>query len=162
MIYRIWLSQSEFMQALFTGLIRYYEAVLHGRRELYGRTRDPLEMHFLGCCGERCVAKFFDVYCTGQTEPDYEGDIGEWQVRTNSWDKGKLLIYPRDNDEQRYILVTGPERRGAGVEFVIRGYYLAGDAKKRDDWRNFTKRGEPWEVPQDVLLPLDRDSVQRR
>lgn len=152
------------MQALFVGLLRYYKAVLRGKREIYGRTRDPLEMHFLGACGERCVAKYFGMYCVGQTEPDYKGDIGEWQVRTNSWDEGKLFIYPRDNDEQRYILVTGPERQrdGNGVEFVIRGYYLAGDAKKRDDWRNMDRRGKPWEVPQDVLLPLDRDLMRVR
>lgn len=108
-----------------------------------------------GACGEFVVAKYLgipwpdsvDIYAFGR-HPDLPPD---WQVRTRARADADLVIRPKDDPGQRFVLVTG-----AGPEFRIRGCIRGRAGMRIDYYADRGNYGRPayW-VPQRALVPME-------
>jgi len=78
------------------------------------------------------------------------GDIAPGlQVRGTRYSAGSLLVHDKDQDTDKFILVTGVY----GV-YDIRGWVFAKEGKLKKLWKEYKGRGAYW-VPQSRLRPMD-------
>lgn len=103
-----------------------------------------------GACAEMASAKYFDLYWDGSVNtfknPDLKPDI---QIRNTPYDYGKLIIRPKDNKEERFVLVCG-----RFPEYTIAGWIYGYEGQKDEYWDNPNNKKPAWLVPQDVLRPI--------
>ena len=114
------------------------------------------------CCAEIAVSKHLGVYWSGGV---FDGeraahDVAGRQVRHTVYHTGKLIIYPEDKPEEKFVLVTGK-----APNYVIRGWAFAMDAqcKGRDHvwWTSpKNKRSPSWWIPQESLRTNGLDNSQ--
>lgn len=143
------LTLAETMMAAQVGINRHGAAIKNGNHDKHGADGPGWNFHIEGACGECCVAKYLNVHWDGSVNTFRTGnDVGAWQVRTRSRHSYELPIRKDDDVAKNFILVTGIAPR-----FIIRGYFLAGEARAHDDWwQDYGNRGAPaWFVPQNVL-----------
>ncbi len=149
---QIRLSWHEVSAGAAVGIRRHMEALRAELQDKYGFDGDGWGVHIEGACAEIAVAKALSVYW----EPTVNtfrsgGDIGNnIQVRCRSTDDYDLLIRQNDKDEQIFILITGKI-----PEFCVRGWIIAGEAKRHPEWiREHGGRPPAWFVPQEALSPI--------
>jgi hypothetical protein len=115
----------------------------------YQRTWDKrLQEEVTGAAAEIAVAKSVGAFCIGSVNtfhrvPDV---IGGTEVRATQREDGCLIVRDNDDNDRRYVLVTGeaPNLRIAG--------YLYGHEAKQLQWiRNPHGHRQAWFVPQEAL-----------
>lgn len=62
-------------------------------------------MDINGAQGELAVAKAFGVYWNASVNSGKAADVRKIQVRTTTWATGRLIIRPKDSDEDLFMLV---------------------------------------------------------
>ena len=145
---KITLTSHEMYLAANTGIIRQITNLKNGLKDRYGaETQKGWDIHIEGCGGELAVAKHFNLFWTGNIGNLSLADVGNIQVRTTSWDTGRLIIHPKDKDDDIFILVTG-----AMPTYTIQGYMTAKEAKQ-DQWWEDPRRQNRWAyfIPQKSL-----------
>jgi hypothetical protein len=93
------------------------------------------------------VAKLQNRFWTGAVGPlDFDGDVGEWQIRATTYANGCLLLHKADADDAPFALVVG-------VPPVVRvaGWLYGYEGKREQFWRSVNNRPPCYMVPQDVL-----------
>jgi hypothetical protein len=142
------------MQAATVGAIRQVQNLRDKRSPAYGAGRsNDWQLHIEGALGEFALAKFLDRFPSGAHEFRAR-DVGAWQVRTSSRDDGDLILHDRDDDAERFVLLTG--RNGA---YQVRGWILAADGKRAEYWRDPVGGRAAYFVPQSALLPMPAERV---
>ena len=108
------------------------------------------------CCAEIALSKHLGWYWSGGVFNGNraEHDVGNKQVRHTVYQNGSLIIYPEDNPQDRFVLVTGK-----APAYTIRGWVLGDEVmcKGKDHvwWTHPNhKRCPSWWVPQSALRPL--------
>lgn len=142
------LSDSEMKIAALVGTNRNTEAISKGLLDKHGFKGDGWSVNIEGACGELAFAKFANQYWNGSVNTFKSGgDVGKLQVRTRSDHSYDLIIRPDDRDSDYFILVTGQ-----APVFRVRGFILAGDAKRMTDCIQ-THGGRPpaWFIPSNRL-----------
>ena len=149
-VVEIVLNKSEMLHAALVGATRQIDNLFKGRADNYGAEVEAgWQKHLGGACGEKVVSRLLDHYWSGNMGHLRLPDVAEIQIRTSSRDDGDLILHPEDNDDDRFILVTG-----VGPRFVVRGWIVARDGK-RDVWWRDPARGRPaFFVPQSELSPM--------
>lgn len=154
----ITLSKMEFFQAAQTGMMRQYTNVLQGRRDkhTYGKKKDNgWSIHIQGACGEAAVARFLNVFWLGEVGSNldkFKFDVGNLQVRTRLEHLHDLIIYPDDDPEHVFILVTGE-----APAFKIWGWCLGKFGQDERFLKAVTQDRPPgYFVPKRWLLPMGR------
>jgi len=143
------LTFAEVQQGTFVGCQRQVENLKNNRQPAHGCGRDnDWQIALEGALGEMALAKHLGLFWSkgvlGGT------DVGDVQVRTTPYSDGRLRAHRKDNDAQRYYLLTGIN----GV-YTAHGWLLGGDCKQEKYWGDLWKTGRPafW-VPQSDLNPL--------
>lgn len=135
------------------GLERNLQAMREGKTPSAAfSTRDgEWEIHVRGACGEMALAKALNRYWSGSINRyGSSGDVGRIEVRTRSRHDYDLLIRPGDADGSRFVLVTG-----TAPDYLVHGWYLAGEAKQ-DKWlANHGDRTPAYFVPRASLKPIE-------
>ena len=94
-------------------------------------------------CAEMALAKFLNGFWTGLGSVG-NADAGIWESRwTFHVDRGGLIVYPRDSDNKRYVLLDGfaPDYRLIG--------WLWGHEAKQEKW--WQEKMQYWLVPRGEL-----------
>lgn len=119
-------------------------------------TADEWSTEIESCCAEIALAKTLDRYWSGGVFDGQRAafDVGDKQVRHTVYANGALIIYPEDDPEQRFVLVTG-----RAPNYVLRGWLRGKDAQDKGHdhpwWTDPPKKRSPsWWVPQSALRPL--------
>jgi hypothetical protein len=155
------LTKEELYLASMIGSRRRIECMFHGSKAHF-ETSDEWTGNIEPCCAEIAVSRFLNKYWTGGAfcGPDSKDDVDGKEVRLTKYDSGKLLIYPEDNPDARYVLVTG-----LAPKYYIRGWILGREAiskGKNHEWwiEPKSKLRESWWVPQKYLrdIPLQSKS----
>ena len=145
----ITLDNSEYLHALIAGSLRRASARAKGRKNYYGaQSADAELLDLVGSVGECVVAKHLDRFWAGAGLFRGE-DVGEYQVRTTTYDSGHLVLNNNDYDDKKYILVC--VNSGVGK---IRGWIYARDGKQEKYWKDKSGRGPAYYVPQSDLRPI--------
>jgi hypothetical protein len=143
------LDNSEYLHALIAGSLRRASAREKGRKNYYGaQSADSELLDLIGSVGECVVAKHLDRFWAGAGLFRGE-DVGEYQVRTTTYDSGHLVLNKNDSDDKKYILVC--VNSGVGK---IRGWMYARDGKQEKYWKDMSGRGGAFYVPQSDLRPI--------
>ena len=94
------------------------------------------------------VAKYKNVYWSKGNLGDK--DVGEYQVRTSSHPKARLILHPYDDDNDKFYSVIG-----ANGKYNIVGWIMALDGKKEEYWEDPTGHGRyAFFVPTNALEKL--------
>lgn len=107
-----------------------------------------------GATGEQAFAKWLDVFWDGTVGTFRDvPDVGQYEVRTNAWDRGDLILREKDKaDSTIYVLVLSHDC----PEFTIKGW-ITGAAGRQDQWWRVgdPKRPPAWFVPQSALHSME-------
>lgn len=143
------LTDQELAHAARAGVDRQLRAIADGRKDAYGFKGDPWKIHIEGAMGEMALAKALGRYWSGAGEGFGEDtDVGGVQVRTRSKHSYELYVWPKDEDDAVYVLVTG-----AAPTFRVHGW-IRGREAKREDWFKSLGRAPAYFVPQSALKPF--------
>ena len=146
---RVKLTAMEMLIATSLGTARHMQSV--SRTPSRGQAKETsLDSHILGAIGELAAARVMGIYpgftVNNFTGPDMGTDI---QVRTSR--RNALIVAPKDNKNERYVLVTGH-----APEMVVVGWmwgYEAMDPKWFFDPNN--NRPPAYFVPAEELHPIE-------
>ena len=136
------------------GVARCANALEKRRQGAHGFDRDKerWQIDVEGLLAEAAAAKALGLpyeAVVGRLDTK-EGDIGPGlQVRSTSYSFGHLLVHDKDDDDHKFILVTGIY----GV-YDVRGWVYARDGK-HDKYKQTRKGRWAYWVPQDVLRPME-------
>lgn len=147
----ITLTPDEIEMAVWVGVRRQLASIAAGRRDAWGFKGDPWRVHIEGSMGELSLAKCLKRFWSGAGERfEDDTDVGGIQVRTRSNHKYELYLWPKDETDAIYVLVTG-----APPVFRVRGWIRGADAKK-EEWFKSLSTGRPpaYFVPNEALRPM--------
>lgn len=154
------LTPSEMMIAATVGIMRQIHNLNKGRVPNYGiKDQHQWGAHIEGCMGEYVVAKALGMYWSGNMGKLSMADVGDLQVRTGASHNFRLILHPKDNDQDYFILVTG-----VNGQYVIQGWCTGEDGKKPEYWQDPSKANRPaYFVPKSVLRPIEelKQSMER-
>ena len=159
------LTPDELYQALVVGGHRRITCI-RGRQKpqhYSSPNGDEWSTEIESCCAELVVSKYLGKYWSGGVFSGERAghDVDGKQVRCTPHPNGRLIIYPEDNPEDNFILVTG-----RAPDYIIRGWINGAKAiSKGTDhtwWTEPTiKRSPSWWVPQEALRPMPtRDELR--
>lgn len=145
------LTRDELLFAAQGAMVRNVDALLKGRRSIFGDPHRELWINnVVGAIGECAAAKHYGRYWTPCYEqPTGVSDLrpGE-QVRATTRTDGGLRLYERDRDDHAFLLVVVR----APVCHLVG--WLRGRDGKRDEWGRNTTGERQWLVPQRALRPI--------
>lgn len=139
----------ERLVAKMVGSTRRHFSEQKGSKDVNGPPDDnAVENHQHSAAAEAAVAKFTGRYWPA-TINTYKtlGDVGELEVRSSYNPKAFLTVYPHDNPNRPYVLVTGRM-----PTFRIHGWIWGWEAQQRPDWLRQRPDWRPrYAVPQSAL-----------
>ena len=150
---QIALSWHEVRLAAEVGVARNVVALSRGWTPHQPGACPPLwQAHIVGAIGELAFAKATNRYWTGDPAgpPDKVGDVGSGlQVRACDRPNGSLILHDHDDDDHRFVLVTG-----GPCTLDLAGWVLAREVKRPEFWRKDVP--EPaYFVPARDLHPME-------
>lgn len=139
------------MLAMTAGVMRRVETIVLKRKQTYGsKDEDDHQRALEGALGEMALAKYLGVYWHGKGKCWGPDMIGGHEVRTTSYQSGRLILHPEDKDDLKYWLVTG-----INGTYQIRGFKYGRDGKQKQYWDD-PQGGRPaFFVPQNDLIFQD-------
>ena len=147
---RVELSWEEVLVGVVAGGYRRIKRLAGGRKDGYGHSgSDPWTMDIEGALAEIAVAKHLGLYWSGQGGRNAQDVLG-YEVRQTRHTAGHLTVHEHDDDDARYVLVTGQTGK-----YDIRGWMLGKEAKD-PKWEKELQPGRPcFAVPQDQLHKME-------
>lgn len=153
---RVELTHDELRRYAALGCERAISAMSKGRKGAHGFNRydERWQIDVEGLLAEFAAAKGLGLLpfepVVGALDTKH-GDIGPGlQVRGTHYDTGRLLLHDKDDDDHRFILVTGH----SGF-YVLRGWIYARHGKHPSYWKLYKGRGAYW-VDQSRLQPMSK------
>lgn len=147
------LDKFEHLHACTVGCWREVYNVQKGRgRDAHGFKGDGWGINVEGGVAEYAVAKGLNLFWSGVvgTPLQLRGDVGQLQVRSTALKTGRLILHPKDHDEDTFVFVIGQD-----CEFRIQGWILAEDAKQSRWWSDPSGKDRPaFFVPRDELRDI--------
>jgi hypothetical protein len=137
--------------ASLVGRMRRYgskEAGMQNQRGLDAKEEELLALDIAGAGAEAAVGRLTNRYWHGSVNAaKHEPDVGhQIQVRWTHHERGRLIVLPRDPDDQYYFLVTGNPPL-----YNVIGWIRGQDAK-REEWIDAPAGRPPaYFVPQSAL-----------
>tara|TARA_Y100000310_G_scaffold191013_1_gene191013 strand:+ start:2173 stop:2637 length:465 start_codon:yes stop_codon:yes gene_type:complete len=144
---KIELTPHNMLAAGLVGVSRQVKGLKKAGRYGVNNEKTGWQIHCDGACGEMAVAKWSGVFYDGALGDFEAKDAGKYQVRTNPNDWGDLILHPRDNDDDIFILVLSHE----SPVFYLRGWLYGREGKKKEYWRDGTKGRPAFFAPQEIL-----------
>lgn len=147
------LHWNECRSAIIAGGHRRLRQLQKGRADRYGYDGTDLWTTDIESTGaEIAVAKHLGVYWWDSPSLDYDGDVGEVQVRWTGHPNGKLILHPEDADEAAFFLV-----RGHMPAYEVAGWIRGGEGKLERFWADPTGKGRhAFFVPTTELNPPEK------
>lgn len=149
------LTPDELYQAAAVGAHRRITCIFnrHKQQHYDSPKGDEWATEIESCCAEIAVAKFLNKYWSGGVFDGSraEFDVDGRQVRHTPYHSGCLIIYPEDDPNSKYVLVTGK-----APDYKVRGWVIGGEVqrlgKEHEYWTQPpNKLSQSWWVPQTAL-----------
>jgi hypothetical protein len=146
------LSAAELMIAATVGAMRRVSSLKRGMDTDRHAPHSSWSTDIDAAAAEMVVSKLLGRYWSGHTNNFFGDDVaGGIQVRSTTYQDGKLIVRACDGDAAVFVLVTASPPR-----YSVMGWMRGGDAKIEKYFRPGNGEGsDAWWVPQAVLRPLD-------
>ena len=143
------LTPSEVMRAAELGCRRYIESRFSEREQVYGKAR-PWVDNIEGALAEEAFGKATGLWIDPNLKRFALADVGEWHVRSTSYEDGHLMLYPKET-EGKFVLMVG-----AMQNWRVAGWIDAQDARQEKYYRTIKhdRPGKRYWVPQSDLRQL--------
>lgn len=142
----VMLGPDEIAQAVAVASRRRISCMFDRKKEQHydAKSGDEWSTEIESCCAEIVVSKYLNRYWSGGVfyGARAEFDVDGKQVRHTIYATGKLIIYPEDNPDSKFVLVTGK-----APKYIIRGWFYARDAIDKGEDHEW------WRLPEDKLSP---------
>ena len=147
---RVQLTWPEVYLAAHVGSLRNVQS-LRDCEPAYGCELDNTWTYNIeGTAGELAVAKHLNLFWSGAIGNRKAHDVGGYQVRTNTSRRlDDMRLHPPDKDDHVFISVLS-----FLPVFVICGWILARDGKRREWWREGSPKRPCFWVPRRFLRPM--------
>ena len=144
----ITLTPEEIAEADRVAHARQSENLALNRPDAYGAAKKGgLALHISGARGEKAVAKLLGRPWNGNLGNLKAADVGDVQVRATKHAHGKLILHPKDGDDDWFYLVID-----RSPEFDVRGPIQGRDGKQQRYWRDPTRKNRyAFFVPQSAI-----------
>ena len=145
------LTRAEMYFAAIGGAMRNVDALLAGRRTIFGNPQRELwTNNMIGALGELAANKYLDRYWTPlYDDPTGVPDAGTGTQVRSSISRGGLAVYERDADDHVFIFVWVQAPR---CELVG---WTRGSEAKTDRYSQNGYREATWRVPCEHLHPVE-------
>jgi hypothetical protein len=142
------LTPMELEVGAMVGMHRQMESVLAGRANQHGyKGEHEWEINIQGALAELAFSKYANWYWAAPVNTFSAPDCGKnVQVRWRSQFDWDLIIRPKDDDEQIYVLVVG-----TAPTFKVCGWIRGRDGKKKEYEKCHGGRPPAYFVPQSAL-----------
>jgi len=140
------------MQAGQVGVCRQVQNLKRKCKTTYGAdsVRSAWQYHVDGALGELAFSKWKGMFYDGAIGDYSAKDVGQYQIRTTTWPKGKLLLHDRDLDDDIFVLALAHDC----PTIYLAGWIPCSEGKIKQYWEE--KTGRPaYFVPQESLNPMD-------
>lgn len=146
------LTGHELMIAAEVGARRHARSLIAGRKDYGGYKGKGWDIHIDGACGELACAKALGLFWSGMGQAiEDDSDVMGLQVRTRSRHNYELYVWPRDDPDATFVLVTG-----TAPVFRVHGWYEGARAQAHPEWLlSPTNREKAYFVPHHQLHSLD-------
>jgi hypothetical protein len=133
------------------GIQRNIHSMANGDEDAYGFNEEyGWNIHIEGACGEVSFGKGTGRYWEPGVNKFKAPDIGlDIHVRTRSRQDYELIHRFKDDPRHLYVLVTG-----RAPDFILRGYRVGSDCRRKEWLQTHGGRPPAWFVPQDQLWPI--------
>ena len=148
---RINLTATQMYLAAQIATIRRIRAIQGRRKAAHGLSEESKlawQKDIDGAMGECAVAVYFDKFWDGGGFWPEPGDVGNIEIRTTSLPRNRLILYPEDADDSRFISVIG-----MNGQYTLRGWIFAREGKIDEFWKAPAGRFAWW-VDNDILRPM--------
>lgn len=147
----ITLTASEIRMAATVGIERQMSALKRNLKNANGYNgKDVWDKHIKGALGELAVAKHLGVFYRGDVDTFKKPDVGAFQIRYTQMDPPALIIRPGDNDDEKFICVTGD-----APTLQVHGWILAKEGKNKKWSKAPNGRPPAYFIPLDQLHPME-------
>lgn len=144
------LTDMEQRLAVECGCRRQLESLRMGSPDGHGFRGDGWGIHIEGAAAELAVAKLLGLYWPASVGSYHDADLEhDIQVRLRREHKYELIVRPDDNDEHRYVHVTGTL-----PNFIVWGAIFGREAKQSEWLHDYGGRPAAYFVPREALLPI--------
>lgn len=144
------LTFPEMMLAAQVAAMRRVQGMKHNRAKTYGYgfDSDPLwQTDAISCLAEMALAKQLDRFWSGTVGDITAADVGTfYQVRATEHPTGRLILHPKDKDEQPFVLA-----RVAGSRVDLMGWVYGRDGKLQNFWEALRPMRFAFVVPTELL-----------
>ena len=155
----------EIEQAGYVALQRTLYALKNNVKEKYGAAKSDLggiNRHFVGCLGEKSLAKHTDRFWSGTVGRIDLPDVHIWQVRACTRINKRMMLHPDDKDDDIFVLVH--VIAAALPRVRLSGWLHARDGKRDEFWSDPSGQDRPaFFVPNNQLRPMgefDANAIQ--
>lgn len=151
---KINLTNFEFAFGAQVGLMRGLMNKKKGRKDAYGCPNDGgWTQNIEGSCAEYAISKLLNVHWDGSMENlkacDVIGLNYPIEVRSTSHNGGRLILHPKDKDNNIFILLIG-----VAPNFEAKGWIYAKDGKKEEYYTDPLGNRAAYFIPQEKLNPM--------
>jgi hypothetical protein len=136
------LTWPEVMTASLVGVMRHVKSLQCNHSNAAGFDGIGWNEHIEGACGEAALAKSLGLYWACHVNHFKGDDLPGLQVRTRRRHDWDLIVRPNDDDDARWILVTGQ-----CPAYRVHGWIFGRDAKRHEWLRNHAGRPPAYFVP---------------
>lgn len=152
---RLTLSKQEYWLGTQIGTMRQVSNLYKGRKDAYGAEKmNGFEININGACGEVAVAKWLNIFYSGNLGDLAAGDVNHpsvrIEVRTAFEAHYRMILHKKDRDDAIFILLTG-----TAPEFIVRGWCYGREGKQEKFWADPAGGRPAYFVPQAELRPID-------
>jgi hypothetical protein len=146
------LTPTEVLAGASVGVARRIKSIFAGYDHYKHADKSDWAMDIDGALAEMAFAKYRDSYWTCSNGSFKAPDVGKFQVRSTSHQRGHLLVRPNDEGNEVFVFIVTE-----APVFFLKGWLMTNEAKQDRFWR-----GDSWWVPQSELheLPVDLDMVR--
>lgn len=153
MIVTVTLTYSELLIASHVGIMRRVQNLKSGVPELYGADQHEgaWERAILGAIVEQALAKDRDRFWSGAVGDYYAADVGNFlQARGTAHPQGRLLLHPKDSEQQAHVL-----GRVRGRVVMLVGWVYGFEGKQQQYWKELQAGRPCFVVPNEILHDMD-------
>jgi hypothetical protein len=139
------LTQEEMLEAAVVGCRRRIDSIFSGRKDNQRTNRDDAWQNDIeAAAAELALCKHLGLEWNRGVNTFKAPDAGVYQVRQTKYERGHLIVRPKDPDEATYVLVIGQ-----CTVYVPVGWLTGREAKVHANWKV-----DAWWVPMEGLHPM--------
>jgi len=150
------MPQKTYDEVIIEARARQQNNISSGRQQAHGlgerQSARDIEFEVIGVAAERVIAHLLKIaWIVDTSGPQYDGDVGNDEVRSTAHLNGSLLLHKQDpSDRICWLVISGGERK-----YKVAGWIPIIEGKREEYWQERVQGRACHFVPQSALYSLE-------